>query len=170
MKRLIIISSLLATGFASANANSFEDTARVRNVEPQYERISVPRKECTSEVVTETRRVGGDRSYGGAVVGGVAGAIVGNQVGKGHGREAATALGAVVGALTGDRIDNRDNRTEYEEIPREIQRCRTVEDWQSRVTGYRVTYEYRGQQYTSFMRDNPGKSLPVRVSVDPLVP
>ncbi|HEY9100830.1 glycine zipper 2TM domain-containing protein [Chitinimonas sp.] len=170
MNRLVILSSLIAAGFASAQAASFEDTARVRNVEPQYERISVPHKECSSEVVTETRRVGGERSYGGAVVGGVAGAIVGNQVGKGHGREAATALGAVVGALTGDRIDNRDNRVEYEDVPREVQRCRTVEDWQSRVTGYRVTYEYRGQQYTTTTRDNPGRTMPVRVSVDPLVP
>ncbi|QDQ27600.1 glycine zipper 2TM domain-containing protein [Chitinimonas arctica] len=167
MKRLAIL-SLIATSFVAAQAESFNDTARVRSVEPQYERISSPRKECSSEIVTETRRSGGEREYGGAVVGGIAGAIVGNQVGKGHGREAATALGAVVGALAGDHIDNRDNRVQYEEVPREIQRCRTVEDWQTRVTGYRVNYDYRGQQYTTFMRNNPGKTMSVRVSVEPL--
>ncbi|QNM95825.1 glycine zipper 2TM domain-containing protein [Chitinimonas koreensis] len=167
MKRIALL-SLIAASFTVAQAESFTDTARVRSVEPQYERISTPRKECTREVVTETRHIEERRSYGGAVVGGLAGAVIGNQVGKGHGREAATALGAVVGAMTGDRIDNRDRGGYYEEVPREIQRCRTVEDWESRVTGYRVTYDYRGQQYTALMPDNPGKTLRVRVSVDPI--
>ncbi|MDN3576680.1 glycine zipper 2TM domain-containing protein [Chitinimonas viridis] len=169
MKHLALF-SLIATSFLAAHADSFNDTARVKSVEPQYERYSTPRKECSSEWVTETRRVGGERQYGGAVVGGIAGAVIGNQVGKGHGREAATALGAVVGALAGDRIDNRDNHERYEEVPREIKRCRTVEDWESRITGYRVNYEYRGQQYTTFTRDNPGKTMSVRVSVEPLEP
>jgi hypothetical protein len=36
----------------------------------------------------------------------------------------------------------------------------------SRVVGDQVTCEYRGQQFTTLMRDNPGPSLRVRVSVD----
>ena len=47
--------------------------------------------------------------------------------------------------------------------------CRTVNDVQSRITGYRVNYEYRGQHYTTLMRENPGPNLQVRVSVDPVV-
>jgi uncharacterized protein YcfJ len=43
-----------------------------------------------------------------------------------------------------------------------------VYDTQTRITGYRVSYEYRGQNYTTFMHTNPGNSLPVRVSVDPI--
>lgn len=169
MNRLAIL-TLLVTSFVAAQADSFNDTARVRSATPEYERISTPRKECSSEWVTETREVPAQRQYGGAVIGGLAGALIGNQVGKGHGREAATAVGAVVGALAGDNIDNRGRSGGYvEEIPREIKRCRTVEDWQSRLVGYRVTYEYRGQQYTTFMNENPGKSLPVRVSVEPLI-
>lgn len=35
-------------------------------------------------------------------------------------------------------------------------------------TGYRVNYEYRGQLHETFMREDPGHSLPVRVSVVPL--
>ena len=38
---------------------------------------------------------------------------------------------------------------------------------QTRITGYRVIYDYRGQQYTTMMRENPGANLQVRVSVDP---
>ncbi len=168
MKRLALI-AVVAAGFGAAHAETFVDDARVRNVEPQYESVSVPRNECTSQWVNEVRRVDGGRSYTGAVVGGVAGALVGNQVGRGHGREAATALGAVVGAFAGDRIGNRDRQDFYEEAPREVTSCRTVNDVQTRLTGYRVGYEYRGQSFTTFMPQKPGAHLQVRVSVDPVM-
>ncbi|MBK9571976.1 MAG: glycine zipper 2TM domain-containing protein [Rhodoferax sp.] len=168
MKRLVI-ASLFATALLGAQAQSFTDQARVRSVDPQYENINVPRNECSSHWVTETQRVDTERSYGGAIVGGVAGGIIGNQVGKGHGRDAATALGAVVGAIAGDRLDNRDRRDRYyEPSAREVKRCRTVYDTQSRITGYRVNYEYRGQHYSTVTRENPGNSLTVRVSVEPI--
>jgi hypothetical protein len=43
-----------------------------------------------------------------------------------------------------------------------------VEQTQRRLTGYRVDYEYRGQMYSTFMQDQPGPTLRVRVSVDPV--
>jgi uncharacterized protein YcfJ len=168
MKRLALV-CLLATGAVAVHAETFFDSARVRSVQPQYENISVPRNECSTQWVNETRRTGGGQNYGGAVVGGVAGAVLGNQVGKGHGREAATAVGAVVGALAGDHLANRDRAEQYEVVPREVTSCRTVNDVQTRITGYQVTYDYRGQHYTTMMRENPGPSLQLRVSVEPVV-
>lgn len=167
MKR-IALAFVAAAGVAAAHADTFFDNARVRSAEPQYETMTVPREECSTQVVNETRRVDGGTNYGGVVVGGVAGAVLGNQVGKGHGREAATAVGAVVGALAGDRIANQ-GREQYQVVPREVTSCRTVNETQTRLTGYRVNYDYRGQQYSTFMRDNPGPSLQVRVSVEPVV-
>lgn len=167
MKRFALV-SLLATTVVGLHAETYVDNARVRSVEPQYESVSVPRQECNSQWVSEVRRTSGGQHYGGAVVGGVAGALLGNQIGKGHGREAATAVGAVVGAFAGDRIANRDRWDQYEEAPREVTTCRAVSDVQTRVAGYRVNYEYRGQQFTTLMRENPGPSLQVRVSVDPV--
>jgi len=166
MKRLAL-ASLLSTAALGIHAEPFYDHARVRSVEPQYEGVSVPREECSRHWVNERRRVG-QQNYGGAVIGGVAGALLGNQVGKGHGREAATAVGAVVGALAGDRLANRHRWEQYEDAPREVTTCRIVNEVQSRIVGYHVTYEYRGQQFTTLMRDNPGPSLRVRVSVDPV--
>lgn len=169
MKRFALV-CLLATGVAGVHAETFFDNARVRSVEPQYESVDVPRNECSSHWVNETRRAaGGGQNYGGAILGGVAGAVLGNQVGKGHGREAATAVGAVVGAFTGDRIANRDQAEQYQVVPREVTSCRTVSEVQTRIAGYRVTYDYRGQHYTTMMRENPGPSLQVRVSVEPVV-
>ena len=166
MKRLAL-ASLLATAAVGVHAETYIDNARVSSVDPQYESVSVPRQECSSRWVSETRRTGG-RDYGGAVLGGVAGALLGNQFGNGHGREAATALGAVVGAFTGDNMANRDRREQDEQIPREVTTCRTVNEVQTRVVGYRVNYEYRGQHFATLMHENPGPFLQVRVSVDPV--
>jgi uncharacterized protein YcfJ len=166
MKRLALASLLTAAAFG-IHAEPFFDHARVRSVEPQYERVSVPHEECSRHWINEHRRVGPQTSHGGAVVGGVAGALLGHQVGRGHGREAATAVGAVVGAIAGDRLTNRDRWEHYEDAPREVTACRTVNEVQSRIVGYQVTYEYRGQLFTTLMRDNPGPNVRVRVSVDP---
>lgn len=170
----LLLAAASATTAANAataypQAHSYMDNARVVGVEPQYENVSVPRQECRKEWVAEPRHTDA-RNYGGAVVGGLAGALLGNQIGRGHGREAATAVGAVVGAFTGDTVANR-GRWGQPEAPaeREVTTCRTVNDVQARVAGYRVDYEYRGQRFTTLMQGNPGAFVPVRVSVEPVV-
>jgi uncharacterized protein YcfJ len=164
MKRFFLI-PLLATAAVAAHAQPYLDNARVTHVEPQYESVRVPRQECANQWVSEPSR--GDRhEYGGAVLGGIVGALVGNQVGGGHGREAATAVGAVVGAFTGDNLANRGRWQQPVPMSREVTTCRDVDDVQSRLVGYQVTYDYRGQQYTTLMQENPGRFVPVRVSVD----
>ncbi len=166
MKRLALV-PLLAMAATVAYAEPYLDRARVTSVDPHYESIRVPRQECNNRLIREPRR-NGDREYGGAVLGGVAGALIGNQVGRVHGREAATAVGAVVGAFAGDNIANRDRWDRDHDVSREVTRCRNVDDEQTRIVGYQVTYEYRGQQFTTLMHDHPGRFLPVRVSVEPV--
>lgn len=159
---------VLATAGVAAQAESFVDHARVRSVEPQYESVRVPRQECRNVWVPESRPHAG-HNYGGAVIGGVAGAVVGRQIGGGSGRDAATAIGAVVGAMAGDRMANRNQDWDrYAPAEREVRQCRTVSDFENRITGYRVSYDYRGHQHTTFMREHPGRTVPVRVSVEPL--
>ena len=169
MQRKLPILTVLATVALAAQAETYVDTARVRSVQPQYENVAVPRQACTMGWVNEPQRIRGDRNYGGAVIGGVAGAVLGNQLGNGHGREAATALGAVVGAFTGDRLSNHGQGDRYEQVPRQVQTCQTVNEVQQHLTGYQVTYEYRGQQFTALLPKDPGHNLKVQVSVDPLL-
>lgn len=166
----IALAALLATTAVAAQAHTYFDNARVSNVEPRYESVRVPRQECSNRWVSEPRepRRNDGREYGGAILGGVAGAVLGHQVGGGHGRDAATAIGAVLGAFTGDRLANRGRWDEPEQATREVTSCRDVEDVQSRINGYQVTYEYRGQQFTTLMNENPGPFLKVRVSVEPV--
>jgi uncharacterized protein YcfJ len=175
MNRIAIASVLAAAaaGMTAAQADTFFDSARVRSAEPQYEQVTVPREQCSMVWVNDTRRVDNGPSgpnIGGLLIGGVAGGILGNQVGKGSGRDAATAAGAVVGALAGNHIAGNNNRVpQYATEQRQVQQCHTVNEVQQRVTGYRVAYDYRGQVYTTFMREQPGRELQVRVSVDPVV-
>ncbi|MEY2690306.1 MAG: hypothetical protein RL375_4506 [Pseudomonadota bacterium] len=166
MKRLLLV-CVMATVAASAQAQptTYLDNAPVLRVEPQIERVAVPRQECRREWVSETRRVG-RHDRGGLVLGAVTGAVVGNQFGRGQGREAATALGAVVGALAGDSLGHRDRWVHDEPVLREVTSCRTVDEVQSRIVGYQVTYEHQGRRFTTLMSENPGPYVQVRVSVD----
>jgi len=148
---------------SAALADDSDDYARVKSATPEYERVNSPRQECHGEYVPGSRR-SGERTYGGSIIGGITGAIVGNQIGGGHGREAATALGAITGAIVGDRVQNsaRDD-----DEGREVRRCRSVDHWERRLTGYRVVYEYGGRKYSTFMPNDPGRELRVRVAVEP---
>jgi uncharacterized protein YcfJ len=161
--------TVLITGMALAlNApallagHAFEDYARVTSVTPEYEKVNFPRKECVSEYVPE--RVPQRGSMGGPIIGGIAGGILGAQVGKGNGRIASSAAGAAIGAIVGDRLSQRPADEYYE---REVRRCRMVDHWDRRLSGYRVAYEYQGRPYETFMSYDPGPRLPVRVSVAP---
>jgi uncharacterized protein YcfJ len=175
MNRIALACALAAAGGLTAvQADTFYDNARVRSAEPQYEQVSVPRQECTTQWVNEQRPVAGTGAgginYGGAIIGGVAGGILGHQVGKGGGRDAATAVGAAVGAIAGNQIAGANTAPQqYENVPRQVQQCHTVNEVQNRLTGYRVTYDWRGQSYTTFTREQPGPNLQVRVSVEPVV-
>jgi uncharacterized protein YcfJ len=157
-----IVSAICLGVLSSAAASGFDDYARVVSVTPQVEQFNYPQQECRTEYVTVESQ---PRGVSGSIIGGVAGGILGNQVGGGNGRTVATAAGAIAGAIVGDRIGNShagSTRTQP------VQRCHTVDNWQSRTTGYAVTYEYRGHTYTSVMPHDPGSRLRVRVSVTPV--
>jgi uncharacterized protein YcfJ len=166
MKRTVFaIAASLALGTSGAFAGgAFEDFARVRDVTPEYDKVNAPRQECYSEVVPQTYNRSGN-SIVGPLIGGVAGGLIGSRVGEGNGRVAAAAAGAAVGALVGNQLSNRDHYEQYKE--REMRRCRTVDNWETRLAGYRVTYEYQGRAYTTVLPYDPGQRLPVRVSVEP---
>jgi uncharacterized protein YcfJ len=104
---------------------------------------------------------------GGAIIGGLIGGLAGNQVGGGTGRSVATAAGAIAGAVAGDRIDNQNTPQSGPTTEQAVKQCRTVDHWESRTSGYEVTYDYRGHNYTSVMSYDPGERLRLRVVVEP---
>jgi uncharacterized protein YcfJ len=142
----------------------YYDTARVISVAPQVERINVPREECHTEYTRETYSNSGSRDIGGAIIGGIAGGLLGSQIGKGSGRVAGAAVGAATGAIVGDRIDNSGQRS-YGSRP--VERCVTVDEWQTVTRNYLVTYRYDGREYTTVMPNDPGRNIRVRVAIAP---
>ncbi len=162
-----LLAALLAVVPGFASAAEFDDTARVLSVREKTERVNTPREECTTETVTTTSSApaSSERDLTGAVIGGLAGAIIGSQVGKGSGKTAGAAVGAATGAIVGDRIGN--NNAGGSSAPQTIQRCRTIDSWQTRSLGYEVSYEYRGRTYTEVLPFSPGNTLRVHVQVTP---
>lgn len=174
----IIAPALLLALFAStpgmagnaASSSVFQDTARVVASTPIYESINQPKRECWEEEVRyETRRYdrrASDSNVGSAIFGGLVGGVLGNSVGKGDGRKAATAIGAALGAIAGDSYaDNRRGYVSGEPRVQVEQRCREVDNWSRRLTGYDVTYRYQGHEYTTFMPFDPGSKVRVNVNV-----
>ena len=159
----VLLATLALTG--AVHASGFHDTAWVVSSTPVYERYNEPQRECWSEQVGYESVRSGKREYGGAILGGIVGGLLGNTIGKGNGRAVATAAGAATGAIVGDRIDNDDREVRRYERPVYEERCRVDDRWSQRLTGYNVVYRYQGHEYTTFMPQDPGRTVKVRVNV-----
>lgn len=152
---------------ASAGYDAYEDRGRVISVTPQVERVNVPVQECRTEYVRESYYENNQRSSGGGIIGAIAGGVIGSRFGGGNGRLIATAFGAGLGAVIGDRHSNSNNKLRQRIETRPVERCVSVDRWETADRGYLVDYEYNGRRYTTKTLDRPGKFITVDVSVQP---
>lgn len=165
MKRSLLALTLLGLSnavLAGMSQGAFQDQAQVISSTPVYESVNNPGRECWSEQVGYERAQ--KREYGGAVLGGIVGGLLGHQLGKGNGRSLSTAVGAATGAIVGDNIDN-DGHQSVAGMPRYEQRCRQIDNWSRRLTGYNVTYRYQDQDFSTFLPYDPGRTVRVNVQV-----
>lgn len=143
------------------------DYAPVTRVEPivRQVRIETPRRECYDDVRYVDERP--PQVAGRTILGGVIGGVIGHQFGSGRGRDAATVAGAVIGAAVGNDSAKRQYGTDTREV--RVERCnvRYEHEYEERIDGYRVTYEYNGREYTTRMPYDPGERIKVRVAVAP---
>ena len=153
-------------------SSSRYDYARVVDVKLLIRsyRVEIPVRECYEtprdydDRSRRSRRGGADagRTIAGAIIGGV----IGRQFGDGSGRDALTALGAIVGASAandGDRVRGR-----YEDEPMRYCETRYEYEERDRVEGFRVTYVYDGETYTTRTAYDPGDRIRVEVKVRPV--
>jgi uncharacterized protein YcfJ len=173
MPSLIVAAAVVALAlpaqagrYKHAEREVFVDKAKVVNVQPIVEVVRVPteREECWIEQVSY-------HDYeidpgAGTVVGAVLGGVVGYGVTDGRSRGPATAAGTAIGAVVGHTVARSTRRSSYGNE----QRCRIVEDYyeEERISGYRVTYRYRGQTFVTETDRDPGPRMRVRVAVVPL--
>lgn len=166
MKALKLTTALLLTGAVALPAladDVYYETAQVISVSPRTETINSPRQECRTDYERSNSYNSGSRDVGGAIIGGLAGGLLGHTVGKGNGKLAATAVGAATGAIVGDRIDNDSVTTST----RPIERCTSIDNWQTVSRGYVVTYRYNGRDLTTVMPYDPGNTVRLRIAVSP---
>lgn len=147
------------------NTPAFQDRAKVISTTPVYDRINEPRRECYTDYQTyEGHSYRNNNNTGGAVLGAIVGGLVGSTVGKGNGKVAAAAVGAATGAVVGDRWNDRGDRYTTTET-RPVENCRTVDNYNQRISGYDVTYRYQGKEFTTRLPYDPGNWLTLNVSV-----
>lgn len=167
-----VVSSLAVAALvpSMALADHGYQYARVVSSDPIYETVtySVPVEQCRDETVPyQDHRA---RSATGPILGAIIGGAIGNAVGhKKRNKQVGTAVGAILGGSIGADIARRNRG--YEDVrytTREV--CSVIHEdrVEERLAGYRVTYRYAGETYTTEMDHDPGPRLPVRVRVTPV--
>ena len=161
MNTRFVLAALVSAFAAPAFTADYTETAEVISAVPVYGSFNEPRQQCWTETVDTYQEA--PRSYGGTLLGGVAGGLIGSTIGRGDGRVAAAAAGAAIGALVGNRADERHSRTTV--VPQQVQRCQAVDNYRQGITGYNVTYNYHGRNFTEFMAYDPGPRVNIQVGV-----
>ncbi|MEE9334047.1 MAG: glycine zipper 2TM domain-containing protein [Granulosicoccaceae bacterium] len=156
-----------------------------------------PKRECWIEEQQPVIRYQGQdnprrtnsHSSGDVLIGGVIGGVIGNQLSRksSHGaRTGATVAGAIIGSALAGESNHRGKRNKrhrrhseshnnrYQRQPsyetRPVKRCEytTETHYEERLQGYDVTYRYRGENFKTRMKRDPGERIRVQVSVTPL--
>ena len=172
-RTMLITGTVLLTVSMTATAghrDRYRDTAKVIDVEPIYRtvEISEPERTCWDEEVNHYEP--GGKRYTGTVLGGIIGGVVANSIsrGRGRGRDAATLAGTLLGGAIGHDLSQQRRgghyTTSYE------RRCEVTHHtrYEEQLTGYDVTYRYKGRVFTTFTKEHPGDRIPVRVNVRPV--
>jgi uncharacterized protein YcfJ len=171
LRYAIAASALL--GLASTTlADSYAEIiqAPVVSADPIIEvrRDRIPVERCRPETVrVDDRRQ--PRSYTPAVLGGVVGAAAGSVLGDNSSRrDLITGAGAILGASIGNDMGNRRRREDGYYVTEEV--CSTDYEIREheRVSGYRVRYRYDDRIYETRTTTDPGATIAVRMSHEPL--
>lgn len=152
------------------DGGDFVIEAPVTRVEPLVRTIDVstPKEVCWDEQVHErTRRY---RSNTPVIVGGAIGGLVGAALGDGRrSRRGLAAVGALIGAGAGYQHSVRNARPPRTYVTTQrVCEIQHVTHQEERIDGYRVTYEYRGRTFVTHTATDPGPTIPVTVSVQPV--
>lgn len=170
MRISYIYAALALTAFTLSSTGHTQEAvdyvyANVVDAEPLYETryIEEPAQNCWYE----ERPVRQPQSHTGTILGGIVGAAIGNELGHSQTNKRVGAVaGAVLGSSIGHDVSNRNQGYAY----RQEQRCEQVSRSResSYISGYRVTYRYQGELFTTEMPQDPGRRIKLRVAVSPV--
>lgn len=162
------------TLFSSAVlANSYTDYAKVTHVTPIYESIAIeePRQQCHYEerAVRHPHKSGSATS---TIVGALIGGAIGDRLGHNKSNK---RVGAVAGAILGGSIardlsHKNGHKSHHGHHTRTEKVCHTsyTTRHEKQISGYDVSYHYRGQTYHTVMDYHPDDRIKVAVDVRPV--
>lgn len=133
------------------------DSARVVASTPVYD-AAATREECWNPRAGHYEERRDSSGHGNTLGGTAAGAVIGGVIGHQFNDRAGTALGAIAGGALGHQIAKDRGGNEVQD-DLDYSRCRTVSTGSGNVVAYDVTYDYRGQQYTTRLDHDPGSRL-----------
>ncbi len=171
MKKIVIVSLILATTILNAEQMSYVEHVNVSNATPSYENVitRVPHQECYDESVPVTYQSGGyqQSDTGAAIVGGILGGVLGHQIGGGRGKDVATVGGAILGTFVGQNAA-RNNRQTYQSTSSYETRRRCVTKYSERserkFMGYKNVAYYKGRKIVKYS-DRKLSTIPVTVTI-----
>ncbi len=171
LKSAVLVAGLSLFSTAAFAESSYKQ-ARVVSSTPVYETVvyEEPKEVCRQERVAYQEPVRDSKT--GGVVGALIGGALGNAVGsKKSNKRVGAAVGGILGYTIGRDISRRHqaNRRNAAVTYRHEQVCNVVyeERTEDHLLGYDVSYVYAGQTYQTRLDRDPGKSLRVRVRVNP---
>ena len=168
---------LSSTAFADHKRHSHKSKdhvsyAKVVHVNPIYKnvRVSYPEQICWHEEVNiPAKRHVSHSSPEAVMLGGFIGGVIGHELGKNNNPELATVAGAIIGSTLVHNANPQYYRTgEYRVKQRRHCRIENQYRTERQLRAYRVTYRYKGELYTTRMKQHPGKRIPVSVEVSPI--
>jgi uncharacterized protein YcfJ len=148
-----------------------EEYARVIRTEPHYIQSEFPaqREECWGEPLPYQQVYHAHyQSYAPIILGGAVDGATDNQSGEGSGAAGSSGVSAAFGASPGRSVVYRQSVAHPVYVTSQRPCDKVTDNQQERlVNGYLVTYQYRGQTYTTEMNELPGDRIRVSALPDP---
>ena len=163
---------LLSHPVSARHATTHYAYARVLAVQPVYRQSVRHVETCYHDAVAHRRHARDSNAIVPLMTGAVVGGAIVNATGpKRRAKQREIIAGAVVGGVIADRIiERRQNRRQRVAINGNRQCVRTQETHHGQqLQGYQVTYRYRGQEFSTFTRQHPGKRIRLAVNLTPVV-
>lgn len=162
----LMTAACLSTNVMAKN-NAHYDYARVVEATPVYEQIErrIPIEECRyngHRKPNPTKHNSALPTVAGAIIGGT----VGHTIGKNkNNKQFGLVAGSVIGAVIGSEVSS--NQQHHHKAPGKSCTTSYQVEYEQVLTGYNVTYKYRGHNYYTYTEQHPGQRLRVKVNVEP---
>lgn len=166
----LVSATMLASATPAAANQSTVVNAQVVDVQPVVEVYTqrIPHENCRQERVRVVER-GTPRSATPTLIGAVVGGTVGSVLGRNSSRrDIIGGAGAILGASMGYDRGRRQSHDSGYYVTEDV--CTTEYELRERerVNGYRVQYRYGNDVFETRTDYDPGSTIPVRVSLEPL--